>query len=252
MWVRIPPWTPTLELVFLVYTGDMVPVIDVSYWQGEIDFNVMQDAGVQGVYIRAGRGVEADTNFEYNVDKAKTARLKIGAYWFLNPTSSADPKVPDRMLAVAHKSNDLWLPPMMDVEWYKAIGPYPELSGEAYASWLRTFSNTVKRNARRPIIYTNVNYWNPNVGSSSFGDHQLILSKWITSTEVPSPENWDDFAATTSSPVIPMGWTAWNMWQFSAQGNAQGVKYGASSVDLDLNIATDTTWASWVAYTRNK
>ncbi len=230
----------------------MIPVIDVSYWQGVIDFNIMKNLGVQGVYIRAGRGVEADTNFVINVNKAKAVGLKVGAYWFINPTSEPDPRIPARMLATAHKTHGLWLPPMIDVEWYKVTGPYPELSGPTYATWLRTFSNTVKRNARRPIIYTNVNYWNPKVGDSTFGDHQLILSKWINSTQVPPPNLWDDFALAIPQPIIPMGWTAWNMWQFSADANVQGSKYGTSSADLDLNIVTDATWSGWVSYMKGK
>lgn len=225
----------------------MIPVIDVSYWQGAINFDKMKAAGVQGVIVRAGRRIEYDTNFLINIYCARMAGLKIGAYWFIDPTYSKDPRVPARMLASMHKKYSLELPPMMDVEWHSAGGPHPALTGPALAQYLKTFSNTVKRNSRRPSIYTNVNYWNPNVGSALFGAHDLVLSKWISGTDVPDPQNWDEWAfSKTSPPVIPMGWTEWDGWQFSANDNAQGAKYGVSSIDIDLNIFTDAFWKNRV------
>ena len=59
---------------------DLIPGIDVSQWQGYIDFNRVSQNGVEIVYIRAGEGASyTDPFFERNYAGAKTAGLKVGA-----------------------------------------------------------------------------------------------------------------------------------------------------------------------------
>ena len=63
--------------------------IDVSVWQGNIDFNKVKSAGIDFVIIRAGYGNgNKDKWFEENYRKAKAAELHIGAYWYSYATSS--------------------------------------------------------------------------------------------------------------------------------------------------------------------
>ena len=59
--------------------------IDVSRWQGQIDFNAVKRSGVDFVIIQAGYGksvTQKDPYFEINYTRAKAAGLKVGAYWF--------------------------------------------------------------------------------------------------------------------------------------------------------------------------
>lgn len=63
----------------------MLKGIDVSKWQGQIDFNAVKRNGVDFVIIQAGYGksvTQKDPYFEQNYARAKAAGLKIGAYWF--------------------------------------------------------------------------------------------------------------------------------------------------------------------------
>lgn len=63
----------------------MLKGIDVSKWQGQIDFNAVKRSGVDFVIIQAGYGkrvTQKDPYFEQNYARAKAAGLKIGAYWF--------------------------------------------------------------------------------------------------------------------------------------------------------------------------
>ena len=63
--------------------------IDVSAWQGNIDFNKVKNAGYDFVIIKAGgndNGYYTDRWFEPNYSKAKKAGLKIGAYYFVDRT----------------------------------------------------------------------------------------------------------------------------------------------------------------------
>ena len=60
--------------------------IDVSRWQGDIDFNLVKAAGYDFVIIKAGgsdMGFYKDSCFEINYEKAKAAGLHVGAYYFV-------------------------------------------------------------------------------------------------------------------------------------------------------------------------
>lgn len=56
--------------------------IDVSKWQGNIDFDLVRKNGVKFVIIRAGSGKKPDPMFKRNYDLAKRAGLHVGAYWY--------------------------------------------------------------------------------------------------------------------------------------------------------------------------
>lgn len=67
--------------------------IDVSQWNGNIDFRKVKAAGVDFVIIRAGYGRDVsqkDPFFEQNYKNAKTAGLNVGAYWYSYAVSAAD------------------------------------------------------------------------------------------------------------------------------------------------------------------
>ena len=58
--------------------------IDVSHWEGRIDFSEVRRAGIRIVYIKASEGDrEVDPDFERNYREAQTAGLKIGFYHYL-------------------------------------------------------------------------------------------------------------------------------------------------------------------------
>ena len=64
----------------------MINGIDVSKWQGEINFNKVKSAGIEFVIIKAGgsdNGFYKDSYFEKNYEKAKAAGLSVGAYYFV-------------------------------------------------------------------------------------------------------------------------------------------------------------------------
>lgn len=67
----------------LIYEG-----IDVSDWQGYIDYNQVKNAGIQIVYIKASQGNNIkDPYFEINYENAKTNNLKVGFYHYLTATT---------------------------------------------------------------------------------------------------------------------------------------------------------------------
>lgn len=64
----------------------MIKGIDISHWNGDIDFNKVKADGIEFVIIKAGgsdRGFYKDPKFEINYERARAAGLSVGAYYFV-------------------------------------------------------------------------------------------------------------------------------------------------------------------------
>jgi lysozyme len=187
--------------------------IDVSHYQGAIDWKRVKEAGVVFAFARVSDGTEViDQRFAENFAAMKRAGVRRGAYQFfraaLDPIAQADLLVDTvRRLGAAD------LPLAADVE--TADGMTPEEVREGLRRWLRRVE---RRTRRRPIIYTS-----PSMGETlagAFSDHVL----WVAHYEV-------------DCPTLPAGWQRWTFWQHSSTGRVAGV---AGPVDLDVFAGT---WA---------
>ena len=99
----------------------MFKVIDVSHWQGNIDFNKVKQSGIEGVIIKAGgsdAGFYTDARFNDNYNKALNAGLHIGSYYFVgkNCLSAEDGKADAQRFINIIKGKKFDLPVYMDVE----------------------------------------------------------------------------------------------------------------------------------------
>jgi GH25 family lysozyme M1 (1,4-beta-N-acetylmuramidase) len=156
-------------------------------------------------YVKATEGTTY-TNPYFAADNrdAKAAGLYVGAYAFGrpdlgNPVGQADHFVDS--MAFTHDGQTL--PPFLDMEWpYSSLG-LPTcygLSTSAMNSWMQSFLSRVEsRTGVVPMIYTNVNWWNPCTGNSAAFSHYLL----------------DIASCNTSAPSVP-GWgTNWTFWQYN-------------------------------------
>lgn len=96
--------------------------IDISEWNGDINFNKVRKAGVTCVIIRAGYGKDPnqeDNEFQKYYKQAKAAGLNVGAYWYSYATSvdAAKAEVRNCMKTIQGKEFDL--PVFLDVEEYR-------------------------------------------------------------------------------------------------------------------------------------
>lgn len=67
--------------------------VDVSVWQGQIDFREVKHSGIDAVYIRAGEGSNyIDSQFEKNYESARSAGLKYGFYHYVTARSVSEAK----------------------------------------------------------------------------------------------------------------------------------------------------------------
>ena len=100
----------------VVNTEGAMHGIDVSIWQGNINFNKVKKDGIDFVIMRAGHGTSVDTKFKRNYKKARKAGLKVGCYWFVTSTSISSLNKQIRMCKKAIKGKKFDMPVFIDIE----------------------------------------------------------------------------------------------------------------------------------------
>lgn len=185
--------------------------IDVSYYQGTINWSQVKAAGKQFAIVRVSDGTGfMDPKFEANWKGAKAAGIAVGAYQFFRPnqdaTAQADLLV-NQLNKVGFGGDDI--PPVIDVEVTGGM------SDATVAARVNTWLQRVKsRTGRLPILYTSPGFW------SGLGNP----------TPSPLPYLWDAHWGV-SCPLLPPNWGRLRFWQYSATGRVSGI---SGNVDLDL------------------
>jgi len=131
----------TLALTLLPAAGaaqTLYPGIDVSVWQGDIDFQRVRDAGKKIVYIRAGYGQSLDTYFRANAQKARDAGLPIGFYFFVTAENPEQARAQARFFAQIIRTEAYQCRPAVDFEQYGS------LSREELNTIALTFAETLE------------------------------------------------------------------------------------------------------------
>jgi GH25 family lysozyme M1 (1,4-beta-N-acetylmuramidase) len=195
-------------------TGYTVDGIDVSHFQGAINWSQVAASGEKFAYIKVTDNTGAvDPAFGTNYYGAKNAGLYAGAYHFALPDRSTGTVQADFFLDHAQYAHDgHTLPPMLDIEWpwdgSNSPSPCYGMTPGQMVTWIRAFVTEVqKRTGVSPTIYTNPNWWNPCTGNSTaFATLPL-----------------DHAAYATSPGTLPAGWSTFTFWQYTSSGTVPGI-----------------------------
>ena len=211
-----------------VSAATRVPGIDVSKWQGNIDWPAVASTSVRYVIMRATIGntaVEAkyvDPRYEEYLAGASANGLVVGAYHRANVGRAADDAVAEANFFVNNAqiaAGDVL--PVLDIEQTHG------LSITEMRDWVKAWVRRVfSRTGIRPMIYTSPNFWLTNMGDTHwFADrgYPLWIADWRGN---PAPE----------VPAGDWGGHGWTFWQWTSQGHVSGI---VPDVDRDrFNGAT--------------
>jgi len=189
--------------------GPTVSGVDVSYYQGVIDWPAVKAGGIEFAFVRLSDGSTfRDPKFDVNWQGAKSAGLIRGAYQFFRPGQSVDAQA-DMMIAAIGTYQPGDLPPVIDVE------ATSNLSAATVATRVKQWVTKVKAALGvDPIVYTGKYFWRDQVG----GERALAPNAlWIAQY-------------TSLCPDLPSPWTRWTFWQNSDKGRVAGI---GEKVDLD-------------------
>ncbi|MFD2347556.1 glycosyl hydrolase [Sinorhizobium terangae] len=199
--------------------------VDVSRWQGEINWTKLRTQGANFAYIKATDGGDhLDPMFKKNWRRAKEAGLKRGAYHFFYWCRTAGEQADWFIRNVPREASAL--PPVIDVEWNGESSCKRRPSRERVLEKMQVFMDKLERHyGQRPIIYTAPDFYRDNL-KGAFPNHPF----WLRSV------------AAHPSKVYPG--RKWLFWQYSGSGLSHGVD---GRIDLNVFHGSEDEWHNWVA-----
>lgn len=191
--------------------------IDISEFQGEIDFEEVRRSGIEAVYIRVGAGEYTDEYFAENYERAKAAGLKIGFYHYVTARSVDEGRRQARFFAslAAGREPDMRL--AMDFEYFGSLSVSQiNAISEAYLDELTALTR------REAVIY------------SDLSNARNIFIRALA-------EKYPLWAAQygADEPSANGKWREWVGFQYTDEGRVGGI-YG----NVDRNIFTEGIFLS--------
>ncbi len=198
----------------LTVSGSAIKCLDISTWQGCVDFNKVKSAGYNYVILRAGYGREnyqKDDMFEINYKNAKDAGLKVGAYWFSYASSPSEAYKEASACLYCLNGKQLDMPVYYDLEY----APGMTIGVNNYTNMAINFCNSIKKTGYKPGIYASASVFGYPLDYSKIKQYSIWNAEWSNYYTVDC-----------------------DIWQYSESGRVNGI---SSSVDMNyiynLNIA---------------
>ncbi len=193
--------------------------IDISKYQGDVDFNMVKNSGVEFVIIRVGyRGTETgvikeDPYFEKNIQKALAAGLKVGVYFFSVATTE-DEALEEAAWTISRvKGYNLTYPIAFDFETFKDRAK--NLTNEERTNNALTFLSYIEQQGYKSMMYTYISAYSSKFDSNQFFGYKTWIAHYIHKKN------------TTTSYA-----GKFYMWQYASDGHVPGIKGR-----VDMNIA---------------
>ena len=198
-------------------SGSQVLGIDVSKWQGEIDWNMVRDAGVEYAIIRCGyRGsvtgsLVEDPYFERNMRGALAAGVKVGVYFFTQATNEVEAVEEASMVVSLIRDYDIEYPVFIDTEGAGGGGRADGLDVDTRTIVCDAFCRTIENAGYKAGVYASRNWYNNRLNTASLEKYVIWLAEY------------------RRAPIY-QGY--YQMWQYTSKGSISGI-----SGNVDLNIS---------------
>lgn len=194
--------------------------IDVSEFQGYVDWEKVKADGIDFVMMRAGcRGygpsglVYEDDMFDYNCRKAREAGLEVGAYFFSQAITPEEAKEEAEFVLSMVEELDISYPIAYDWEHVEDESARThDMTGEEITACGKAFCETIAAAGYKPIIYFNCEH-----GYFSY--------------DLPEVRDFDFWLAEFGS--IPTFFYDYTIWQYSEVGTVDGID---STVDMNVAV----------------
>lgn len=146
------------------YKTDKIKMgIDISHWQGNIDFQKVKEAGVEFVYIRVGRGngiggeYVIDKKFEENIEGFNKVGIPVGVYFYSFANSVQDATEEAKWVLQQIKNYDVDLEIVFDWENWSSFQEF-DLSFKKLTNLASSFGKVVKNKGYQAMLYSSKNY----------------------------------------------------------------------------------------------
>ena len=199
--------------------------LDCSRYQNNINWSLAKAAGISFAFVKVTEGIVGHEDNIYNVKArvldAQNNGVKIGYYHFARPGNVASPEDDadeevQNVLSHIEFLPKVTLPIALDVEAYATNNIWDEKI-DHMNRFVTTFIQGLAAQNITTILYSYKSFFDENM-SPEFGAQSLWTAAYLN-----DPENY--------LPTIPNGFSSWQIWQFTEQG-----QIGGYTGNIDLNI----------------
>ncbi len=182
--------------------------VDVSHWNGTIDWQSLAQSGVTFAFVKAFEGIHwPDPKFQANITGAHAAGILCGAYHVFTPNE--DGRAQASCFCQAVRGHNLPLPLVLDLEGDTPTQhPDKDTYGPQALAWLEAVQDEFNQT---PMVYANPSTWSTFL-SSKFAEYPYWQAQYV------------------DHPTPPAGAPEWTFWQYSQSGRLSGIDGDA---DLD-------------------
>jgi lysozyme len=201
--------------------------IDVSKYQGDVDWSAVAGSGVKFAWIKATEGGDhVDAKFQANWEGAKAAGVARGAYHFVYWCRSPLEEVRWFEQNVPVEADAL--PPVLDVESdSESRTCHKYLEPQQTAADIKMMLKHMESHfGKKPIIYTSVDFYQAILSQGDFSGYAM----WVRSTKY--------------HPSVKYGSQPWAFWQYQADGRIPGI---AGKVDRNVFYGSRDEWDKFLA-----
>lgn len=215
-------------LFFLVWNGIVLlnnpsseeyPVrgVDVSSYQGEIDWDTLSSQNISFAFIKATEGSSmVDPCFSYNYDCAQHTDLKIGAYHFFSYDSGGDTQA-DNFISAVDKIDNM-LPPVIDLEFYGDKEKNPPEQEVVRKQLDLMLQKLEEHYGMKPILYATEKSYSLYL-AGAYDEYDIWIRNVISSPHLSDNRDW-------------------KFWQYTNRGRLEG--YDGDEQYIDLNVFQGT------------
>lgn len=190
--------------------------IDVSKWNGEIDWNAVREDGVEFAIIRCGyRGASSgwlieDPYFWQNLKGAKEAGLKVGLYFFTQAVNAKEAVEEASTVISLLGEETIDYPVYIDVEGVGGTGRADGLDIDTRTDVCRAFCKTIENAGLEAGVYSSRYWYYNNINVAELEDYHIWLAEYRDT---------------------PLYRGNYEMWQYTSDGSVNGIE---GRVDLDI------------------
>ena len=195
--------------------------VDVSYYQGEIDWQVLAGENIDFAFIKATEGSShIDTKFEENWEQSRETGLKRGAYHFFSFESSGKTQG-EHFISVVPKEAGM-LSPVVDIEFYgDRFHNKPDV--EKTRKELRSLLETLEAYyGVKPVIYATESSYSTYI-RGAFDEYPLWIRNVYFSPNMGMPGKW-------------------TFWQYDSEAVLQGYSGEEELIDLNVFHGSEEEW----------
>lgn len=198
--------------------------IDLSRWQGNIDWSRVRTSGVSFAFLKATEGADhSDPEFPTYWRQAGAAGLPRGAYHYYYFCRTGAEQAAWFIANVPRERNSL--PPVLDLEWTVSRNcPVRPSAGEIRREAMVFMSILQQHYGQRPLIYTTVDFYRDN-----------NLASW-------NEEFW--LRSVADHPRVTYPGKNWSFWQYTGTGIVPGIQ---GNVDINTFAGSTRQWSQWLS-----